>query len=468
LAIKRGPGLAGATKAMAVAARAAVLLLALAALAPAVALAALRACPGISAPTSLKQHNTFSVLSVTHRSLIRQRALREDNARQNLREADRLRAEQLAVGKAAAGRAERAGTEASRLALERVEAAAKLQQADAATLEVAARIDALAAKQRDAERRLKARAAGMQPLLPLIERLSLYPVETLLATPAPPEAALRGLMVLRALSRQMEIEAEALRRDQAELDAAREELAAEAPRLAEARAAQSRAAASLDRQIAAAHAERAKAEAEASRAASETAGAAARMETLRGVLGALEAQARADAAKARQEAERAGRPKRPPETQAARQRAAMLARPAGAGSIAGGGFPAGQLQAPVTGIVVKGWGQETEAGPATGLSYHAPPAARVVSPCGGRVVFADTFRSYGLLLIVDCGDGFHVVLSGFDRLDVRLGQTVVAAEPVGVMPSWEPGSTANRPALYVELRHGGQPVDPASWRRSRG
>jgi len=35
----------------------------------------LRACPGISAPTSLKQHNTFSVLSVTHRSLIRQRAL---------------------------------------------------------------------------------------------------------------------------------------------------------------------------------------------------------------------------------------------------------------------------------------------------------------------------------------------------------------------------------------------------------
>lgn len=419
---------------MAVAARAAALLLALAALAPAVALA----------------------------------ALREDNARQNLREADRLRAEQLAVAKAAAGRAERAGIEASRLALERVEAAAKLQQADAATLGVAARIDALAAKRRDAERRLKARAAGMQPLLPLIERLSLYPVETLLATPAPPEAALRGLMVLRALSRQMEIEAEALRRDQAELDAAREELAAEAPRLAEARAAQSRAAASLDRQIAAAHAERAKAEAEASRAASETAGAAARMETLRGVLGALKAQARADAARARQEAERAERPKRPPEAQAARQRAAMLVRPAGAGSIASGGLPAGQLQAPVTGVVVKGWGQETEAGPATGLSYHAPPAARVVSPCGGRVVFADTFRSYGLLLIVDCGGGFHVVLSGFDRLDVKLGQTVVAAEPVGVMPSWEPGSTANRPALYVELRHGGQPVDPASWRGSRG
>jgi len=39
------------------------------------ALDGLRACPGISAPTSLKQHNTFSVLSVTHRSLIRQRAL---------------------------------------------------------------------------------------------------------------------------------------------------------------------------------------------------------------------------------------------------------------------------------------------------------------------------------------------------------------------------------------------------------
>jgi septal ring factor EnvC (AmiA/AmiB activator) len=123
------------------------------------------------------------------------------------------------------------------------------------------------------------------------------------------------------------------------------------------------------------------------------------------------------------------------------------------------------LQPPVIGVIVKGWGEQTDGGPATGVSYHAPPGAHVISPCGGRVVFANTFRSYGLLLIVDCGGGYHVVLSGFDRLDVRLGQSIVSGEPVGVMANWEPGSTAHRPALYVELRHDGQPINPAPWLR---
>ena len=71
-----------------------------------------------------------------------------------------------------------------------------------------------------------------------------------------------------------------------------------------------------------------------------------------------------------------------------------------------------------------------------------------------------------MLLIVDCGGGYHVVLSGFDRLDVKLGQSLVAGEPVGVMPTWEPGSEAHRPALYVELRRDGTPVNPAPWLRS--
>jgi septal ring factor EnvC (AmiA/AmiB activator) len=90
----------------------------------------------------------------------------------------------------------------------------------------------------------------------------------------------------------------------------------------------------------------------------------------------------------------------------------------------------------------------------------------VVAPCGGRVVFATSFRSYGLLLIVDCGGGYHAVLAGFDRLDVKVGQQVAAGEPVGVMPAWEPGASGSRPSLYVELRREGQPVNPAPWLRA--
>ena len=390
---------------------------------------------------------------------------REDDTRRDLRDAERLGSEQLAAQKEAADRAARATAEMLRLAQARVAAAARLQQAESATAEIATRIDGLAQRRREAEQRVQARAKAMQPLLPLIERLSLYPAETLLAMPVPPDAAVRGVLVLQGLARQMEAETEALRRDQAAVDAAAEALRQEAPRLADAETAQIHEADALDQQIAAAHAEQAAAEALADQAAGQAAAAAAHMDTLRTALAALEAQRLADAAKAREDAVRADRQKHAAEAQAAHAREAVAAHPTGAGTIGLGTEPHGQLQPPVIGVVVKGWGEQTDAGPATGVSYHAPPGARVISPCGGRVVFAASFRSYGLLLIIDCGGGYHVVLAGFDRLDVKLGQRLVAGEPVGVMPMWEPGSEARRPALYVELRRDGTPVNPAPWLR---
>ncbi len=196
--------------------------------------------------------------------------------------------------------------------------------------------------------------------------------------------------------------------------------------------------------------------------------AAARADTLRGMLTELEAQRQAESVRAHDEAARAERQKRSDEVAAARQRQADLERPTGVGTIASSAQPHGQLTAPVAGTIVRAWGDATEGGPATGISYRAPPAARVVAACSGRVAFAAPFRSYGLLLIVDCGGGYHVVLAGFDRLDVKVGQAVAAGEPVGVMPTWEPGSTGNRPALYVELRRDGQPVNPAPWLRASG
>jgi septal ring factor EnvC (AmiA/AmiB activator) len=391
---------------------------------------------------------------------------READTRRDLQDAERANNQLLAARKEAAERAARAAAEALRLAQQRVEAAARLRVAEEATADVAARIDALAQRRRDAEQRVQVRAKAMQPLLPLIERLSLYPAETLLAVPAPPDAALRGVLVLQGLSRQMELETEALRRDQADVDAAAAALHQEAPRLEDAEAAQKREADALDQAIEAAHQDRAAAEAAENQAASQAALAASRMDTLHAALAAIDAQRRADEAKAREEAARADRQRRADEAQAARMRQQVAARPTGAGTIASGTAPHGQLQPPVIGVVVKGWGEQTDGGPATGVSYHAPPGAHVISPCGGRVVFAQSFRSYGLLLIVDCGGGYHVVLAGFDRLDVKLGQSLVAGEPVGVMASWEPGSEAHRPALYVELRHDGTPVNPAPWLRS--
>ena len=53
----------------------------------------------------------------------------------------------------------------------------------------------------------------------------------------------------------------------------------------------------------------------------------------------------------------------------------------------------------------------------------------------GRVAFAGPFRSFGVLLIIDCGGGYHFVLAGLDRLDAEAGSRLLAGEPVGVLGS---------------------------------
>ncbi|MBV9735159.1 MAG: peptidoglycan DD-metalloendopeptidase family protein [Acidisphaera sp.] len=325
-------------------------------------------------------------------------------------------------------------------------------------------MDALARSRREAEAQLAVRAADLAPLLPMIERLSLFPAETLLAVPEPPEDALRSVLVVQGISRELEQQAEAVRRRQAEVASLTAAMTAEAPRLAAAEAAQAAQAAALDRQIAAARGTLQLAEDAATEAARQVADQAARADTLRGALAQIEAGQRAALGRARDEAARAERQQRMPDAAAAHARQEALARPAGPGLDA----PRGQLTPPVVGTVVRSYGEASDAGPATGISYQAAPAARVVSPCAGKVDFAAPFRSYGLLLIVDCGGGYHFVLAGLDRLDTQAGRQLQTGEPVGVMAGWDPRASGDRPSLYVELRHEGQPVDPAPWFRARG
>ena len=358
--------------------------------------------------------------------------------------------------------------EETRLAALRVIAAARLRGIEDEAAERATEVVALAERRDAAEARLRTRAAALAPMLALMQRLALYPAETLLAVPAPPADALRGLAVMHGMAAQLERDAAGLRAEQAQVAAQRravdEALAALAAVQAEAQAGNR----ALDAQIAAAQAQRAAAEragleqagAEASRRA---AAEAARADTLRAAVTAVEgARARAEA-QAREDAIRADRQRQDDAAAEARRRGDALARPQGPPP-----EPHGQLATPVAGAVVQGWGARTDAGAATGVSYRAAPGARVVAPCGGRVRFAGPFRSYGALVILDCGGGYAFVLAGLDRLDVVAGAAVLTGEPVGVMPGWNPTIPGARPALYVELRRDGQAVDPAPFFRGRG
>jgi len=331
------------------------------------------------------------------------------------------------------------------LAAARVAAAAKLQAVEMDADAAATQLDALSRRRAELASQLAARAAALAPLLPLAERLRLDPAEALVAAEVPPDQALHGLLVLRGLARRLEREAEALRTEQAEVDRLSREIGAAVPRLRAAQSAQAAQAAALDQSLAEARERRARESAtdattQATRHAAEQ--AAQRATEAATVGGALE---------------RLSVPRR-------REPVATPALP-GAPGLEGG---TAHLAIPVAGRVVQGWGDPTDAGPAGGLTYRAPPQARVASPCAGRVAFAGPFRSFGLLLIVDCGKGYDVVMAGFERLDAQVGQPVQAGEPVGVMPPWNPQAPGSRPGLYVELRKDGQRVDPAPFLRGRG
>ena len=98
-------------------------------------------------------------------------------------------------------------------------------------------------------------------------------------------------------------------------------------------------------------------------------------------------------------------------------------------------------------------------GQATGVTIGAMPGQRVAAPQDGRIVFADAFKSYGLLLIIEHDSEYHTLLWGFSRLRVAVGDAVTGGEIVGIMDVIE----GVPPRLGVELRRRGRPVDPLPW-----
>lgn len=128
----------------------------------------------------------------------------------------------------------------------------------------------------------------------------------------------------------------------------------------------------------------------------------------------------------------------------------------------------GKLPLPAQGRRALAFGEKTQfGGKSKGIVIETRYSAQVTSPCDGWVVYAGEFRSYGQLLIINAGDGYHVLLAGLSQIDVQPGQFVLAAEPVGTMSGGQRNSSSaapvSGPVLYVELRKDGRPIDPDPW-----
>jgi len=101
-----------------------------------------------------------------------------------------------------------------------------------------------------------------------------------------------------------------------------------------------------------------------------------------------------------------------------------------------------------------------------GVMISAPEGREVRAVHHGRVAFADWLRGFGLLLIVDHGDGYMTLYGHNQSLFKEAGDWVDVNEPVALV-----GSSGGREqsGVYFGIRHQGRPVNPAKWcRRPNG
>jgi len=128
----------------------------------------------------------------------------------------------------------------------------------------------------------------------------------------------------------------------------------------------------------------------------------------------------------------------------------------------------GLIKLPASGTIIRDYGDQDDLGiRSQGVAIETRAQAQVVSPSDGWVSYAGEFRSYGQLLIINAGGGYHILLAGMEEIYVRRGQFVLSGEPVASMgeataSESRSGNVAN-PSLYVEFRKNEEPIDPKPW-----
>jgi len=121
---------------------------------------------------------------------------------------------------------------------------------------------------------------------------------------------------------------------------------------------------------------------------------------------------------------------------------------------------AGVSQLPVSGVIRIGYKETDDIGAESqGLTIESRSGGLVVAPMGGIVRYAGTFKNYGQIIIVEHQKDYHSLIAGLARIDTVVGQSVVAGEPVGILP--KTSNNGGNPTLYYELRFNGEPVNPS-------
>jgi len=365
----------------------------------------------------------------------------------------RLKAEVAAIGQ-----------DRGKLNAQLIDIATQIRNIEARIADAEVRLRPLDSREQQIRGSLDSRRAEVVEVLAALQRAGRRTPPALLVRPEDALQSLRTAILLGAVVPELRTRAEKLADDLTELIALRKNIGSERDRLAvdrdKLKEEQMRLAALIDERQRQQGAIERDIEAEGARAIT----LARQVDTLQGLIGKMEQDLKS-AAKAAAAATLQGAPA----TTDGKPNLGGLKDPARKSPAIAFASTKGLLALPVNGVKIREFGGSDGAGGVEkGISLATRPAAQVTTPCDGWVVYAGPFRSYGQLLILNAGGGYHVLIAGMERISVNIGQFVLAGEPVATMGTTSQvasilATNASQPVLYIEFRKDGTPIDPGPW-----
>jgi murein hydrolase activator len=355
----------------------------------------------------------------------------------------------------------------ARLTAALIDTTAKVQDTERQMDAANARLTTLVGSENALRRSLDSRREVIADVLAVLQRMGRNPPPAILVRPQDMTQAIRAAMLLGSVLPDLKSETVALAQDLDELAELRKSIASEREGLGERAQSLAKDKERLTVLVAARQQSLADAEQALGSERDRAAELARQAANLKELIARMESEigpAKAEAAASRAADEAAAAEVQTRASEARSKDPARL-RPALAFA-----ETKGQLALPAAGAILKAFGAPDAFGGAEkGVSIATPAAAMVASPIDGWVVFSGPYRTYGQLLIINAGGGYYMVLAGMDRINVGVGQFVLAGEPVASMGDGSARTAAAaaigaaQPILYIELRKDGAAIDPGPW-----
>ena len=388
---------------------------------------------------------------------IKQREQELEAARAQQKGATELQ-QKLAIGIASIGQ------DRSKLNQQLIDIAAQVRSVETRIGDAEARLRPLDSREQQIRGSLDSRRSEIVEVLAALQRAGRRTPPALLVRPEDALQSLRTAMLLGSVVPELHARTQKLADDLGELVALRKNIATERDQLAVDRDKlkndQTRLAALVDERQRQQSSIEKDMEAEGARAISLS----RQVDSLQGLIAKMEQDLKS-AAKAAATATLQGTPAAPN----GRPNPGALKDPARISPAIAFASARGLFALPVNGVKIREFGGSDGAGGVEkGISLATRAGAQVTTPCDGWVVYAGPFRSYGQLLILNAGGGYHVLIAGMERISVNIGQFVLTGEPVATMGTKSQvasilAANASQPVLYIEFRKDGAPIDPGPW-----